>query len=176
RVRGTGHLDIVNFHDTSDAVETGYEGLGAYRKAKFILAATGTPEQIDAQAEIIPLESDPSVTQVVFVLHGIRDLGRWSAQFEQALESAPPPAQGRRLIVSVRYGYFNMAAFLFRPDREKFVRWFMDQYTETLAKYPNARTRDFIGHSNGTYLLATALESYKSMKIRRVAFAGSVVR
>jgi hypothetical protein len=69
-----------------------------------------------------------------------------------------------------------MASFLFRPDRQKFVRWFMDQYTETLARYPNAKTIDFFGHSNGTYLLASALQEYESMKIRRIVFAGSVVR
>jgi len=66
------------------------------------------------------------------------------------------------MIVSVRYGFFSMAKFLFRPDRQKFVRWFMDQYTETIAKYANAATIVFIGHSNGTYLLASALENYQS--------------
>jgi pimeloyl-ACP methyl ester carboxylesterase len=52
----------------------------------------------------------------------------------------------------------------------------MDMYTETLARYPNAKDIDFVGHSNGTYLLADALQRYHAMRVRRVVFAGSVVR
>src|SRR5208283_5364834 len=46
--------------------------------------------------------------------------------------------------------------------------------TEALAKYPNARM-SFIGHSNGTYLLASALKLYPACTFHRVVFAGSVV-
>ena len=78
-------------------------------------------------------------------------------------------------IVSPRYGYFGMGQFLFWPDRKKFVRWFMDQFTETLARYPHATRIDFIGHSNGTYLLKGALDDYDMIGFSRVVFAGSVV-
>ncbi|MGB6352987.1 MAG: hypothetical protein WBF21_03295, partial [Steroidobacteraceae bacterium] len=62
--------------------------------------------------------------------------------------------------------------------RDHYVRWFMDQYTETLAKYPNvdAAHIQFFGHSNGAYLVTKALEEYSSMHINRVVLAGSVVR
>jgi hypothetical protein len=175
RVQGTGHGDIVDFHNTADA-HGNYRGIGPYRREKFLLAATGTVEEIQKDREELPFEIDASVTQIVFVLHGIRDLGRWSAAFEEQLNAvAPLPDGNRRMIVSARYGFFSMASFIFRADRQKFVRWFMDHYTETRANYPNATDVDFIGHSNGTYLLASALREYASLKIRRVAFAGSVV-
>jgi hypothetical protein len=51
----------------------------------------------------------------------------------------------------------------------------MDQYTEALAHYPRARF-SYVGHSNGTYLLAKALRDYPSSRFRNVVFAGSVVR
>ena len=51
----------------------------------------------------------------------------------------------------------------------------MDEYTETLAKYPNVKTIDLIGHSNGTYLMASALAHYDSLRVDKVVFAGSVV-
>jgi pimeloyl-ACP methyl ester carboxylesterase len=53
----------------------------------------------------------------------------------------------------------------------------MDQYTEALAAYPNADGNiDFVGHSNGTYVLARALQDYHTLSVNRVVFAGSVVR
>ena len=52
----------------------------------------------------------------------------------------------------------------------------MDSYTETLAQFPNLARVDFVGHSNGTYLLARALTDYPDLRVRKVVFAGSVVR
>ena len=51
----------------------------------------------------------------------------------------------------------------------------MDQYGDAKIKYPNANFH-FVGHSNGTYLGATALDRYPDVKFKRVMFAGSVVR
>ena len=50
-----------------------------------------------------------------------------------------------------------MLPFLLSAYRRKNVEWLMDRYTEVVARYPNA-TVSYIGHSNGTYLLAKALE------------------
>jgi pimeloyl-ACP methyl ester carboxylesterase len=176
RVRGTGHSDILRIKDTTGKNST-YAGIGAYRKSKILLAATGPAEDLAAVSEEQAFPTDPRIQHIVFVLHGIRDLGEWSAEFEEKLRERLPPSQpGTLAVVSVRYGYFSMGSFLLRPDRQKYVRWFMDQYTETLARYPNATRIDFIGHSNGTYLLASALDQYTELKINRIVFAGSVVR
>jgi hypothetical protein len=51
----------------------------------------------------------------------------------------------------------------------------MDQYVLLRALYPNARF-SYVGHSNGTYLLARALLCYPAAKFHHVVFAGSVVR
>jgi len=52
----------------------------------------------------------------------------------------------------------------------------MDQVTELTARFPNMVEMDFIGHSNGTYILANALQRYATLKVNRVVLAGSVVR
>lgn len=174
KVRGTGHSDIL---DTSEPVEK----LGEYRMNKFRSAITLEIDTLQWYSEELPYTTDDKVTHVVFVLHGIRDLGEWSSSIETELrkrvQALPPNGQGEHklAIASVRYGYFGMGQFLVPRDRQKYVRWFMDQYTETLARYPNAKQIDFIGHSNGTYLLGEALKRYTSMKVDRVVLGGSVL-
>ena len=177
RVRGTGHLDIIRLDDPTS--ESGRPTLGRYRRDKLLLATLAGPEALRRENEEQAYQTDNDVTHLVFILHGIRDLGRWSAELEGWLrrqfdrQAAP---KEKLAIASVRYGYFGMGPFILRFDRQKYVRWFMDQYTETLARYPKVQRIDFVGHSNGTYLLASALERYHAMKVDRIVFAGSVVR
>lgn len=175
RVRGTGHRNILNMSPTTAADQA----ITEYRKSKFLHAIHQRLDQLRRDNDELPYHTDNDVTHLVFVLHGIRDLGQWSSQFETELlrqfRLKHKPSE-KLIIASVRYGYFGMGPFVLRADRQKYVRWFMDEYTETLAKYPRARQIDFVGHSNGTYLLASALEQYVSLKVRNVLFAGSVVR
>lgn len=175
-VRGTGHGDIVDFG--ADA-EPGSEQarLGAYRRDKVIMAATAEFETVQTYNEVLPYTTNSKITELVFVLHGIRDLGRWSAKFESEIDRRYPGRREHLAIVSPRYGYFGMGPFLFEGVRKRYVRWFMDEYTETLARYPNVTPANirFFGHSNGTYIAAEALKTYKAMEIERVVFAGSVV-
>ncbi len=177
RVRGTGHANIVDFQD---GTQYGGTVLGDYRRAKFLLSVTEEDfSKVQRENEEQPFQTDDHVTHIVFVLHGIRDLGEWAAAFENELvgrfkqQMAP---EKKLAVASIRYGYFGMGPFLFRPGRHKYVKWLMDEYTETLARYPNAEHIHFVGHSNGTYLLGAALESYSSLKVERVVFGGSVVR
>jgi pimeloyl-ACP methyl ester carboxylesterase len=173
KVRGTGHRSILDFDDPSE--EGGRLTLGAYRQAKVTRAVLRPIKEVHAENEELPLPTDNDVKRIVVVLHGIRDLGRWSSAFETELRRHPEPDR-KLAIASFRYGYFGMGPFILMPDRQKYVRWLMDQYTETVARFPNAEAIDFFGHSNGTYLLASALERYRSLEVDRVVFAGSVVR
>jgi pimeloyl-ACP methyl ester carboxylesterase len=172
RVRGTGHKSIVFV--TGDQRENNQQ-LATYRAAKIKAAAVEPLETLREQNEELPYQTDLEVIHLVFILHGIRDLGEWAAHFEEALRPLARKEKEHIAIASVRYGYFGMGPFVLRADRQKYVRWFMDEYTETLARYPNVKTIDFIGHSNGTYLLASALQNYASLRINKIMFAGSVV-
>jgi len=72
------------------------------------------------------------------------------------------------------YGYFSALYFLMPTRMEANIRWFVDQYTQLRALYPQADI-DFIGHSNGTYMLAQAVAKYHAVRFNKVIFAGSVV-
>ena len=72
------------------------------------------------------------------------------------------------------YGYFPMLPFLIPARRQAKVEWLMDRYAEVLALYPNANF-SFVGHSNGTYLLARAMHDYPACRFENAVLAGSVV-
>ena len=69
-----------------------------------------------------------------------------------------------------------MGSFLLSLRRQENVCWFVDRYTEELALASNPDVRvSFLGHSNGTYLLAKGLSDYGQLRFHNVVFAGSVV-
>jgi hypothetical protein len=115
-----------------------------------------------------------TITDMIFVIHGIRDEGYWTQKIARRVKSLEK--QGKYVIETETssYGYFPMLSFLMPGARQEKVQWFMDKYTEAKASYPGANFH-FIGHSHGTYLLAKALEDYDSVKFKNVLFAGSVV-
>lgn len=116
----------------------------------------------------------PVVQRVAFVVHGIRDYGPWARHLADTL-SAAARRQGTTLIVETpSYDYFSMGAFLIPHARRRNVRWFMDRYTQALAQSPNAQF-DFVGHSNGTHVLAQGLRAYRTLAVHNVFLAGSVV-
>ena len=172
-VHNTGHADLIKL--------SGSEA-GAERKHKIQLAMGNedSVEQLRRMSPALALAEDKDVKTVVFVLHGIRDMGEWTLQFDSALQNAyanrNPDGQSKLYVHRATYGYFAMGPFLLWSDRQKNVRWFMDQVTELKARFPNMRELHFIGHSNGTYVLASALAKYSTLKVNRVVFAGSVVR
>ncbi|MCP5416493.1 MAG: alpha/beta fold hydrolase [Chromatiaceae bacterium] len=117
---------------------------------------------------------DPKVERVIYLMHGIRDYGGWTDQVRREIE-ARVQRDPSIAVVNKKYGYFPMLRFLLYWDRHKNVRRLMDEYTENLARFPRARQFDFAGHSNGTYLLASAMQHYRSISFGHVFFAGSVV-
>jgi pimeloyl-ACP methyl ester carboxylesterase len=68
-----------------------------------------------------------------------------------------------------------MLPFILRRVRQRKVEWLMDCYTEARARYPKAHFH-CVAHSNGTYLVAQALQDYPAARFKYIVFAGSVVR
>lgn len=121
------------------------------------------------------LQQNPKVTDVVFVIHGIRDAGFWTKKIARRIQILGH-AKGRVFETETSsYGYFPLLSFLLFSNRRTKVEWLMDQYTENKARFPNAKF-SFVGHSHGTYLLARALKEYPSCKFENIVFGGSVVR
>lgn len=164
----TGHRDIGA--SLEDDRLPGHEE----RVRSIRLAILGELDALDPDKPQFPPEYR-DVTRLVYVMHGIRDYGDWTEAVRRAIEARCAQAGIEARVVNHKYGYFPMLPFIIYADRQKNVRRFMDEYTENLARYPNAGTVDFVGHSNGTYILASVLANYAAPRVRRVFFAGSVV-
>jgi hypothetical protein len=166
----SGHKTVLDLDDSKE---------GKARTIVFLQSLNYNKEQLKAleldSYEQRRIVQNVKVTDVVFVIHGIRDAGYWTRKLASRVQRLGKQ-KGRFFETETSsYGYFPMLSFLLYPTRRKKVEWLMDQYTENLALYPNANF-SFVGHSNGTYLLARALEDYPACRFKNVVFAGSVVR
>jgi pimeloyl-ACP methyl ester carboxylesterase len=121
------------------------------------------------------LRPDPHVTHVVFVIHGIRDHGFWTQKIARAIKTEAAKVHEHFRSFTGSYGYFAMVPFVLPWIRRWKSEWLMDHYVEACAHYPKADI-SFVGHSNGTYLLARALRDYPAVHFKRVVLAGSVIR
>lgn len=120
-------------------------------------------------------EDAARVEHAVMVVHGIRDNGFWTKRVAREVKTL-----ARRSAIEVRapspsYGYFSMWDFVKPGGRERAAYWFMERYADIRSHFPNARV-SFVGHSNGTYIAARALQLCSAIQFDRVVFAGSVVR
>lgn len=183
-VPGTKHGNVVDLYadgdstDGDSAARQAEEEVRRNRLSRFTSALEqpieALHERYGSNRDYLDRSAGPErqkVRHVVFVVHGIRDYGEWVDDYRRELKRADPSVA----VITSKYGYFPMMRFLLFSDRQENVRWFVDEYTEALALYPNAERFSFIGHSNGTYVLASALEKYAAIKFDRVYFAGSVV-
>lgn len=182
----SGHVNVV---------ETDGSEAGQKRSRVISLALTGTPDSLKEES-ILPTDQDlpkaeSDVTDVVFVIHGIRDQGYWTQKIARRVvamarqrnklidrQKAPDTATTeKKQIIKTEtssYGYFAMLPFLLPHIRRKRVEWLMDRYAENKALYPDAQF-SYVGHSHGTYMLAKALDDYACLRFKHIAFAGSVV-
>ena len=165
--------------------QTGHRDIADVVSGKARSDSTGRAEMIGHAliGDIDALEPDlvdlpplrPEINTIIYIMHGIRDYAEWTDELRHRISSRTAKVDSSTLAISPKYGYFGMLRFLVHGDRQRNVRRFMDQYTEDLARCPNVKAVDFCGHSNGTYILASALQGYATVKVRRVFFAGSVV-
>ena len=177
-VRNSNHSNVVKMADDGPAASREHR---AHRQDQLRFALTANAEKLreravtrEQMADSLPPTPDPKVTDVVFVIHGIRDKGFWTQKVARTIKKiAPSPRRFASFTGS--YGYFAILPFLIGPVRQRKVEWLMDRYVEARACYPRA-TFHYVGHSNGTYLAAQALRDYRAAKFGHIVFAGSVVR
>jgi pimeloyl-ACP methyl ester carboxylesterase len=165
----SGHIDVVEMDDPV---------FGPARTKVFLLALRGSAKEMQLEA-VVPSDErfaipNNDVKRMVFVIHGIRDVGYWTHKIARRIKYRAKNPLNEWATETSSYGYFPMLPFLLPWYRRQKVEWLMDQYTEALARYPNA-SFSYVGHSNGTYLLAKALELYPCCIFDTVVFAGSVV-
>lgn len=178
----SGHVDVIDLTNNkkvkfnNESCEIGEIRSKILLKALKNIDKELKPESIEIskEFEIIP---NPLVTDVVFIVHGIRDKGYWTKKIGQRIlkESRKQNLNGKCFeIETTSYGYFPMLNFLLPSIRRSKVEWLMEQYAKNSVMYPNAEF-SFIGHSNGTYILSKALKEYPLCRFKHVFFAGSVV-
>ena len=191
----SNHLNVVEMLPSSKKKDKNFER--GQRKEKLLYALKEDKNELKQQSQQVITNIEPltlsnrlstkqpnEITDVIFVIHGIRDEGHWTNKIaqrvilknEEANKNRKEKEQKQRhfAIETSRYGYFPMLLFALPWTRRAKVAWFMDQYAENLVLYPNAEF-SFVGHSNGTYLLAQALKEYQCCEFKRIVFAGSVV-
>jgi pimeloyl-ACP methyl ester carboxylesterase len=168
------HVSILDFEDGRSGEarkETFVKALRAIDLARLSEVAV-EPWDTD------PIPPDPNVRRVVFVIHGIRDEGHWTqkiaARAKQEFAARPGHDRSQIEVVTSSYGYFSMLQFLRYKQRRSKVSWLVEEYVEAKRRFPSAEF-SFIGHSNGTYLAAHALERFPEITFERLVFAGSVV-
>jgi pimeloyl-ACP methyl ester carboxylesterase len=113
-----------------------------------------------------------SPRRLLFIVRGIRDSS--NSDWVTDLKTRAKAVYGEGNVEDVEYGYFSAAHFAFRPLRTKNIPQFRDLYAQRLAEEP-LTTFDFIGHSNGTYILGQSLLSTPSMRFENVALAAPVL-
>jgi pimeloyl-ACP methyl ester carboxylesterase len=174
----SGHADVINMEETKRAIPSDPKTIGEKRTEIFAQALTATPPELK-RIGVIPDDQGiqilaDEVTDVIFVVHGIRDEGYWTHKIARIVRKRAAVTGRVFATETSSYGYFPMLPFLFAWQRRDKVEWMMDQYADAVARYPNADFH-YVGHSNGTYCLARALELYPCCRFKRVVFAGSVV-
>jgi len=166
RVDDSGHTSIREMDPNTPP--------GRHRAEVFARAVSEPIEQLKTKykANDKLLNQDSKIKHVVFIKHGIRDMADWSTPLRWELENSSDQVH----VVIEKFPYFSMMSFLLLWDRQSEVRRFVDEYATAVARFPNAESFSFVGHSFGTYIAASAIERYRSIIFDRLYFAGSVVR
>jgi pimeloyl-ACP methyl ester carboxylesterase len=167
----SGHATVIQMG--TDAGDT-----GAQRRAVFQRALT-----IDTETSpFVPLvvgaapKPNPDVDDVVFVIHGIRDLGYWTEKIGLRIARHAMASCSQRIALETStYGYFPLLSFLRPGARQQKVEWLMDRITEAKSRFPNA-SLSYVGHSHGTYLIKKAMRDYPAVRFKHIVLAGSVLR
>lgn len=116
-----------------------------------------------------------TVDQVAIIVHGIRDNGFWTKRVAREIKTLGRQDGREVRTPTPSYGYFSMWDFVRPGGREKAAYWFLERYADVRSHFPHAAI-SFVGHSNGTYIAARALELCPAIRFDKVVFAGSVVR
>jgi pimeloyl-ACP methyl ester carboxylesterase len=177
----TDHAGIIKMSDPA----TNHAGPEAVRWTIFCRALCETMPSLQRDKYRIPpsllsdgelAKPDSGVTDVVFVIHGIRDRGFWTQKVARKIKEEVEKSSGRKMrSMTMSYGYLAMLPFVWVGVRRAKTAWLMDQYVAYRSLYPEAQFH-YVGHSNGTYLAARALQDYPAARFQRIVFAGSVVR
>lgn len=159
------HANIHRFEGLTEA--------DAADRFALLRAAIVDPSRLQPATPAALAEREAPASRVVFVLHGIRasQIDHWLLKVENEARALFPP---NTVIKRPSYGYFTAIRFALPTVRRRNISKFQDVYTEAIARHPHVLP-DFIGHSNGTYMLGQSLLDVPAMRFGNVVLAGSVL-
>jgi hypothetical protein len=111
---------------------------------------------------------------IIITVHGIRTFGQWQNRLRILVKDANPDAE----ILTYRYGYFSVIAFIIPIFRWLAIRTFRRRLRQMIAVHPGA-PMSIVAHSFGTHIVSHTLKSMRSDElpaIRALILAGSVLR
>lgn len=175
------HEDILDQRFLPDAKV--YEIPGADHAGLIALDEAEDPERRYAQLKAAILGRDDETADAArptpseptaFILHGIRAsaLGTWVSDLAAGFRASSGSADAQ--VVSPDTGYFSAMEFALPGTRRRKVHEFLKLYGDAYASRDPDRFV-FAGHSNGTYMMAQALDRVPSMRFRRIYLAGTVL-
>lgn len=159
-IPGANHAGLIGLDEAEDPERR-------YAQLKAAILGRGDDETADAAR---PTPSEPTA----FILHGIRAsaLGTWVSDLAAGFRTASGSADAQ--VVSPDTGYFSAMEFALPGTRRRKVHEFLKLYGDAYASRDPDRFV-FAGHSNGTYMMAQALDRVPSMRFRRIYLAGTVL-
>lgn len=164
--------DVIDLEQFSNSIPIGVPNTG---HRKIIYPNQHTRNPLIRSFKEIPEKTrettvDEEERKIYFLLHGIRDSRDCFIEVKKQIENQSPNAK----IVMPTYGYLSAGDFLISRFRNSLIPWFVDQFTEYLARHPKSEFY-FAGHSNGTYIIGEALKRVPSMSFKRIYLAASVL-
>lgn len=154
KIQGTSHFAVIQFDSSREGQE---------RREKFRRALTTPAAELESELSPDVPRPDPTVQKVILLVHGIRDFGHRIESLAPELKTGGNSRGFNVEAIPYNYGYLALFPFLFGIRRRATLHRLMDRYAEARAQYPNAPC-SFLGHSNGTYLLAFALREYRACR------------
>ena len=131
--------------------------------------------ELDGTDDYKPASPDP----VYFILHGIRASAydAWVGELTETLQpdqQSVDPVDRRPKVLSLNYRFFSSIEFALRGTRQRNIHQFLDLYLQA-ALTNDADGFRFIGHSNGTYMMASVMQKVPAVRFRHIMLAGSVL-
>ncbi|MGB3613161.1 MAG: hypothetical protein WBA10_05150, partial [Elainellaceae cyanobacterium] len=102
KVRDTGHSSICDFQSPE---------VGPHRKERFRQALVTPIDQLNGDTAPNQREVGQVQDHVVFVMHGIRDVGLWTENISRTVESLGQDLGQSVNAITAGYGYFPMIRF-----------------------------------------------------------------
>jgi pimeloyl-ACP methyl ester carboxylesterase len=153
---------------------------GANHEDLYELQATDDPESrylllrdafVNARPEKGKNRTFEGPKKVVMIMHGIRANNKtWVSSIKADIKQRWPDVEP----IGPEHEYLSALAFAWPITRRRHLPWFQDAYADALARNPQAEF-NFIGHSNGTYLLGQSLKAIPGMRFERAVLAASVL-